>query len=196
MSRLRKTLAGAAQPVQTSAPAPMRRVLAGGRRGEEVVLPVLGRVWIELPGARAWQEMEAAVRREMRRLEVGELGIETAAQYEAERALRVLAMSVRDADHHDVAFGSLEDWGELADNDVIIPAWHAFEDVRERLDPVTTELSAEDAIAIGVAVKKNDPSLLRAFGVVKLSAWLASMGSLLLSAATPSSPSSASPSES
>lgn len=155
---------------------------------------MLGRVWIELPGSREWQELEAAIRREMRRLEVGELALDTAAQYEAERALRVLAVAVRDPDRHEVAFGSLEEWGQL-DNDLIIVSWHAFQDVRERLDPVATPLTPDEMIAIGVAVKKNDASLLRSFGVVKLSAWLASTGGPPSTSPTPSSPSSDSSSD-
>lgn len=172
----------------------MKRVLTAGRRGEEVVLPLLGRVWIELPGARAWQEIEAAVKKEMRRLEVGELGIETAAQYQAELAIRVCAEAVRDPDDHAIKFGTLEEWGGL-DNDVISLVWHAFGDVRDRLDPVATSTSHEDMLAISIAVKKKDGPTLRRFGVVKLSAWLASMGSQLLIARTPSSSSSESPLE-
>lgn len=159
-----------------------------------MVIPLLGRVWIELPGARAWQEIEAAIRREMTRLGVGEITVPNAAQWEAERALRVLAVAARDPDNHAIPFGSLEEWGEL-DNDVIIAAWHAFADVRDRLDPVALELDVEDMIAIGVAVKKKDASLLRTFGVVKLSAWLATTGGLPSSSPTPSSPNSDSPSD-
>lgn len=159
------------------------------------MLPLLGRVWIELPGARAWQEIEAATRKEMRRLEIGDLNVETAAPYYTEQAIRVLAIAVRDPDAHEVAFGNLEEWGEL-DNDVISVAWHAFGDIRERLDPNHAELTADDVLAIELAVKKKDPALLRSFGVAKLSAWLASTVDPRSTSPTKSSPSGASPSDS
>lgn len=162
--------------------------MVAGRRGEEVTLPVLGRVFVELPGARVWQEIEGAVRREMRRLEAPTEGIEGAAMREAELALRVLAAAVRDPDDHAVPFGSLEEWGAV-DNDVINLAWQAFGDVRERLDPVSFPMSPDEMFAIAAVVKKKDPALLRTFGVVRLSLWLASMGDQLSISPTPSSPS-------
>lgn len=158
---------------------------------------MFGRVWIELVGGRQWQEIEAAVAAELRRLERGEIGsgdIAIAAAAEAELAMRVLAASFRDPDDHAVAFGTLEDWGSYCDNDLISLAWHAYGDVKERLDPVDTDLSEEDMIAIGVAVKKKDGPLLRSYGAVKLSRWLASTGGPQSISQQPSSPNSDSPS--
>lgn len=189
------TNAGEASPEATPASrvSALRRAVAG-RRGEEVTLPVLGRVFLELPGALAWQEIEAAVFRRLRELEAPD-GIAGAAMREAELALRVLAASAKDPDDHAAPFGSLEEWGDL-DNDLIGAAWHAFGDVRERLDPVAEDIGADDMVAIAFAVKKKDPVLLRTFGVVKLSRWLASMADQLSTSPTPSSPNTASDSDS
>jgi hypothetical protein len=170
-----KLAGGGGAPASEPSSTPLRGIVAAGKRGEEVVLPVLGRVWLELPGARQWQEIESEVRKEMRRLEVGDLHVGTAAQHETELALRVLAVAVRDPDRRDQRFGTLEEWGEL-DNDIVSVAWHAFGDVRERLDPVSQPLSNDEMLAVSAAVKKKDATLLRTFGVVRLSAWLATTG--------------------
>jgi len=196
-TRLGKKLAGADQQAApaSSISTNLKRITSAGRRGEEVNVPTLGRMFLEIPGARAWQEIEAAVACEMRRLEIGELSIMTAGKYEVEQAMRVLAVAARDPDDRAKSFGTIEEWGEL-DVDVLNLAWHAFGDVRERLDPVALPISAEDMVAIGVAVKKKDAPLLRTFGVVTLSAWLASMVDPPSTSPTPSSPSTDSESES
>lgn len=190
-SRLAQTLAGAATQAApaSSVSAPPLRTIAAGKRGEDVTLPVLGRVRIQLPGARRWQEIEADCRRELARLEVPSDGIQAATMWEAELAMRVLAEAVRDPDDHAVAFGTLEDWGGL-DNDLISMAWHAFGDVRERLDPVSLPLTSDEMFAIAGAVKKKDPVLLRSYGVARLSLWLASMEFPPSTSPLPSSPSS------
>lgn len=186
---------GVGKPTPT--PTTLGRILSTGQRGEEVTLPVLGRVWIELPGSREWQEIEAAARRELRRLEVDPESIQGAPSYEAELALRVLSVAVRDpaSDKRATAFGTLEEWGKL-DNDIVNVAWHAFGDVRQRLDPIAVLLDETDSAGIAVAVKKKDGPSLRAFGTVKLAAWLCATGALQSSSPSPSSPSTDSPSDS
>ncbi len=197
-TRLASKLAGVAAQ---ATPAPSQSTRLGkratltGARGEDVVLPELGRVYFELPGARCWQEVEAAVAAEMHRLGRGDLTLANAASYEVETALRVLAISAREPDDHSQAIGTLEQWGGL-DNDVINIAWHAFGDVRERLDPISLEPSSDDMFAIAAAVKKKDARLLRTFGCVKLSAWLATTEEPQSTSPIPSSPSMDSPSES
>lgn len=198
-TRLGSKIAGGVSQSAPASPvsAPIKHVLAAGRRGEEVTIPVLGRMWIELPGARQWQEIEAAIRREMRRLEIGDLtsgDITVAAAHQAELAMRVLAVAARDPDDHAKPFGTLEEWGEL-DNDLISIAWHAWGDVRDRLDPVSMPLTDEDMIAIGVAVKKKDGPSLRTYGVAKLSRWLVTTADLQSTSQAPSSPSLDLPSE-
>jgi hypothetical protein len=147
-------------------------VLAAGRRGELVVLPHLGQAWIELPGALAWEETQIAARRELAAVEL-ELTVGTAELLEMKLARHTLARSVRDPNDHAIPFGTLEEWGEL-DPDVINSTWQAFGDVRERLDPLSTPLSPADISMIDHANKKKDATLLRSFGIGKLSHYMLS----------------------
>jgi hypothetical protein len=185
--------------IQNGAGAPAGRsklaaMLAGGKRGETLEVPGLGRVRIELVGERASQEIEGDVYRELARLEIP-LNAVTAERYELERAVRTLAVAVRDPDDHAQAFGTAKEWAEL-DNDLINSAWHAYGDVRLRLDPVSQPLDDDTRMLIAAAVKKKDDRLLRSFGTVLLSTWLASTDVQLSSSRKPSSSNSESSSES
>jgi hypothetical protein len=186
---------GTAKPSDSKV-TPLSRAMPGGSRGEDVVLPLLGRVRIELVGETAKQEIEAAVYRAMRAREL-DLNIVTSERYEAERAVRTLAHACRDPDDatHTAPFGTLEQWGEL-DSDIIATAWQAYGDVRERLDPLETVLTEDERIAIEVAVKKKDARLLRSYGISKLSSWLASMDVPPSTSQPPSSPNSGSDADS
>ncbi len=182
-----------APPVSSVSATKLSRRIVAGRRGELVDLLALGRVFLELPGAVAWLEIEEQHRKAMGAL-FGELTIENAPLYELDHARRILAVAARDPDDRALAFGTIEEWGEL-DVDVINEAWQAFGDIRERLDPISQDLTSDDMVSISSAVKKKDAALLRTFGVAKLSAWLASMVDQPSTSQTPSSPNSDSQSE-
>lgn len=166
--------------------------LANVRRGETIEVPGLGRVRIELIGARAYQEIEADARRAMmtRGIELDHL---TGTLYELERAVRTLAIVVRDPDDHTRPFGSLEEW-ETIDPDRILATWQAYGDVRERLDPVSQPLTADEAAEIEIAVKKKDVRVLRACGLRKLCLWLSTTDVPPSTSPTPKSSSGESPS--
>ncbi len=119
-----------------------------------------------------------------------ELSVLTADRFEIERALRTLVRACRDPEDGRPA-GSLEEWGKL-DTDTINMCWQAYGDVRERLDPLGGSLDPAETELIELAVKKKDARLLRTFGIVKLSAWLASTDAPPSTSPTPSSSSSAS----
>jgi hypothetical protein len=166
-------IAGAASVVAPASPVrALTRTLAAGRRGELVVLPHLGQAWVELPGAVAWEEVQITARRELAAAEL-ELEITTAEVFEMKLARHTLARAVRDPNDHAVAFGTLEEWGEL-DPDVINSAWQVFGDVRERLDPMSLELSDNERATIEIAIKKKDGRLLRSFGITKLAIYMLS----------------------
>lgn len=196
----RKLGAGADAPAPSSVSDVKRTKLrerVGGRRGDFVELPLLGRVYMELPGSLAWADIEAEVAKASARSALPP-GIEAIAWREGELARRVLAIAMRDPDDptHATPFATLDEIGELMDNDLVNLAWQAFGDVRERLDPVAELPGPDEMLAITVAVKKKDPILLRTFGVVKLSHWLATTADLQSTSPTPSSPNGGSPSES
>lgn len=167
------------------------RLLANGRRGEVVDIPGLGTVRLELLGATAAQEVEAAVLKAMHGRDVA-FGAITAGAFEIERAVRTLAESAIDpADR--TPLGDAAKWGQV-DEATIAAAWQAYDDVRTRLDPMSLPLSVDDTVAISSAVKKKDALQLRTYGAVKLSAWLASTAGQLAISPPPSSSSSESPS--
>jgi len=170
---------------------PLERLMATGRRGELVELPGLGPAWLELLGARASQEVEAAVYAAMKEYGI-ELDAVTMIRFEIERAVRTLAIAAHDPDDHTKPFGTLAAW-HLVDPTTINAAWSTYGDVRERLDPMSTPLTEDEVAAFEYAVKKKDARLLRSFGVVKLSAWLTSTAFPPSTSPTPSSPSLESP---
>lgn len=188
---LSKALAGGppqAPALSVSESALRRRFAGAGRRGEDVDFPALGRARVELVGARRGQEIEGEVLKEMTRLGFT-YDITTVEKWELERAIRTLAEGVRDPDDHALAFGTLSEW-EAVDSLVIASCWTMYGDVAERLDPMAAQITMEQGLQIERAVKKNDAMRLRSFGVAKLSAWLASMGSRLSISPLPNSSSS------
>ncbi len=180
-------LAGAAHMATPASPvsAPLSKILAAGRRGELVTLPHLGRAWIELPGAIAWEEIQITARRELAAAEL-ELTVATAELLEMKLARHTLARAVRSPDDHAAPFGTLEEWGEL-DPDVINTCWQTFGDVRERLDPLSASLTDDELVTIELALKKKDGPLLRSFGIGKLSRYMLSMADRPPILQTPSS---------
>lgn len=193
--------AGAASPQAAPAsplgPSPLarRRQIVGGRRGAPREIAGLGPTYIELPGSVRFAELESEAHKRAAELAGdGADPMRYAVAYETQLAIRVLAEAVRDPDDKAIPYGTLGEWGEL-DNDLLNAAWHTFGDVREELDPIERPITPDEMIAIGVAVKKKDPRLLRTYGVAKLSLWLASMGDPQSSSPQPSSPNTESPSD-
>lgn len=158
----------------------------GVARGEVVDVPSFGRMYIELLGAVAAQEVESEVQREMTRLQLA-LDMRTEPRYELERAWRTLARAARDPDNHAALFGTVDEWGQL-DETLISVAWSAYADVKERLDPLAGELTEDELVMINVALKKKDPALWRTFGLNTLSRWLASLDDRPSTSPPPSSP--------
>lgn len=173
-------MAAPASPVSR----PLSKVIAAGRRGELVTLPHLGRAWIELPGAVAWETAQIDARRELAAAEL-ELNMGTAELFEMKLARMTLSRAVRDPDAHAEAFGTLDEWGEL-DADIINACWQTFGDVRERLDPMAIALTEPELVAIDLAFKKKDARLLRSFGIAKLSLYMLVLAERQSSSPTPS----------
>jgi hypothetical protein len=184
---IRDAIAAPSTASGISVPRPLTRALAGGRRGELVELPHLGKAWVELPGALAWEEAQAAARAEMTAAGL-DLSMTTAELFEMKLARHTLARAVRHPDQHAEPFGTLAEWGEI-DPDVINACWHAYGDVRERLDPVAVAVTPEETAAIDSAIRKKNGLLLRSFGIAKLSAFLLSTEDQPPTSPPPSSPS-------
>lgn len=158
--------------------------MPSGSRGEDTTIPLLGKVRIELIGEIVRKDVDAAVYRAMATRGL-EPNVFTSDLFESERATRTLAVAVRDPDDRTRPFGTVEEW-EALDADIVNAAWHVYGDVRERLDPMSVPLTADEHLAIEVAVKKKDQPLLKSYGVAKLAAWLASMDGLPSTLPSPS----------
>lgn len=159
----------------TAPPAPERRtklgLVAGDISREKVEIPRLGAAWIVLAGHADVQRIESETMTEMRRLGI-DLNALTALTYEAERAVRTLAVAVRDPDDATVAFGTLTEWQAL-DIDIINAAWQVYGDVRERLNPLEIPLTEAERAMMAAAIAKKNSMLLRNFGIAKLALYLA-----------------------
>lgn len=180
----------AAAPAERSV---MARRLDGITLGDEVDLPVLGRVWIQLVGHAESNRIEAATFAHM-----AKEGLPAIAgnswSYDCQRYGRLLASAVRDPADHSKPLGTLAEWlGEDGDpritDDLLFACGLVYADVKRRLDPIaTTDLTEEQAAAIREAFEKKSPTHLLSFGLVSLVSWLLS-GDVQLT----SSPSAASP---
>lgn len=173
--------ATAAQPGAT----PLSRAL-GSPRGERVILPVLGEVWIQLAGSDKLTEITSAVHAKMRELQLDPVPL-NGEDFGAERTKHILAWSVRCADNHAEPFGTIEQWGTV-DADVMMAAGQAYMDVRARLDPLANPaLTDDECREILYAIEKKNAQLLMSYGVAKLSLFLLTTAAQPLSSPTPKS---------
>lgn len=171
----------------------MARRLDGITLGDEVDLPVLGRVWIQLVGHAESNRIEAATFAHMAKEGLPAI-VGHAWSYDCQRYGRLLHSAVRDPADHTKRFGTLGEWlGEDGDpvitDDIVFACGKVYDDVKLRLDPVgVEEMTEEQAAAIREAFEKKSPTHLLSFGLVSLVSWLLS-GAVQLT----SSPSAASP---
>lgn len=142
-------------------------------RGEVVILPVYGEVWMEVLGGAVMEDIEAAVFKAMNARELPATPLH-AGTYNMNRFRRVVAAAVRTVDDHREPFGTLEEW-DAEPEPLVVAAVQGFMDVKSRLDPTTnatlTEAEADDIVD---AFKKKDAQQLREFGSVSLVTWLLS----------------------
>lgn len=182
-----------------AAPAPavsrFAAALAGARARRKITISSLGlTAWLTLAGHAATQEIEGATFKRMAELGL-ELGPLTSATYEAERAVRTLAVVVFEDESLTVPLGSLEEW-QRVDLDTLNLLWQEYGDLREERDPVAAPLPREERELIEAAIQKKSAPLLRSFGARRLATWLLSTADLPATSPIPSYSSSASSPES
>lgn len=169
----------------------LSRARSATPRGEHVTMPMLGRVWVELAGEMVVDEIEGEVHREM-----GKLGLAPTVMngmsYDSRRAALTLAWAVRDPDAHETKAGTVDQWLAM-DLEMIAACNAVYTDVRERLNPMAFPLSSEEYDQIRLAHEKKNSAMLRTFGVVSLSSYLATMDAP--PASLPTMPQSSGPSE-
>ena len=149
----------------------LSRARAATPRGELVTMPMLGRVWVELAGEMVVDEIEGAVYAAMDALKIPATAL-NGATYESRRAALTLAWAVRDPDSREVRAGTTDQWLAM-DLEMIAACSAVYTDVRERLNPLSFPLSEDEFTQIRLAHEKKNPVLLRTFGVVSLSSYLA-----------------------
>lgn len=171
MTLLVRKQAEAKSAAATQADTLLSRARAATPRGEHVTMPILGRVWVELAGEMVVDEIEGEVYAAMAKLNILPTAL-NGATYDNRRAALTLAWAVRDPDNHTVAAGTQEQWLAL-DLELIAACSAVYTDVRERLNPLSFPMSPEEFDAIRRAHEKKNPAMLRTFGVVSLSSYLA-----------------------
>lgn len=96
-------------------------------------------------------------------------------QWQYERAVRILAIAVRDPANEALALAPLDDWRGL-DDDQIAALWQDYQDLEARLDPLGSELVAltdAEVAAFVAAAKKKDVAILMSYGSRKLASFIA-----------------------
>lgn len=167
-----KTAAAAA----TQAAKPSSRLAlarAQAPRGEFVEMPLVGRVWVELVGEQAVDEIEGATLAAMRAEGLEPVGL-NALSYDSCRTALTLAWAVRNPDNKDEPFDTTDEWRKV-DIDVILACGLVYNDVRERLSPIAMGALTQDQLdEIRLAIEKKNAARLRSAGVVALSLYLLS----------------------
>lgn len=161
-----------------AAPAKPESILARKRaqtpRGEYVEMPMFGRVWVELAGERALDEIDGAVAAILKAEGLELIPLNGRAIERCRDAL-TLAWAVRNPDDHTERAGTAEEWRDL-DADLIVACALVYRDVRERLSPVSLgALTPEQFKAIRLDIEKKNATGLVDAGVVALSLYLLSM---------------------
>lgn len=144
-------------------------------RGEEVDLPVLGHVWLQVVAHHQTNVIEGATLKAMR--DAG-IPVEQMFAYSVDmnRKARTLAMAVfeitKDGKH--VPFGTTEEWLNMVDDNVIYACHLKYDEMKDRLDPLAGGVTEERAAEILMAMQKKSRALLLSFGISELVSFLLS----------------------
>lgn len=142
-------------------------------RGEFVTMPLIGRVWVELVGEAAQDEIDGQTAALMKAEGLELIPLNGAAMERCRNAL-MLAWAVRDAGNKDEKFDTPEAWRSL-DADLITACALIYDDVRYRLSPVAMGALTKDQVdEIRRDIEKKNATGLASAGVVALSLYLLS----------------------
>lgn len=179
-------------------PSKFTKAALGARVLEPWKIPRLGLdVVITLVPHNRSVQIESDVIEQMERQLRIELNATTELDYESERAARFCAEAFLDPDAvkrgEFAPIGTLEEWREKIDEDVIQECWRQYVAVRMAYDPVSQPLSSTDLEEIETILKKKaeDPArslrFLRLYGVRRLSNYLLHSADRLFPSVTPTS---------
>lgn len=178
MSRLR--------PIGTPAlPARPEVAAEGGGRGELAAAVLESRVYREVTVPRTaipakmrlLSRTEAKAVRSASRSAVAQLGlvaagpeVESLTEWREERALRTVAVAMRDPANPERPLAGLAEWEEC-DDDQILALWDIYQDLAAELDPLgdsAPPLTEGELAELVAAAKKGDAGLLMSFGSRRL----------------------------
>lgn len=197
-TKLGQASAGASKEAPASRLA--EAISKGARVGRDVELPRLGRAYCELVGARSAGAIDIAAMRAVQ-AQAEKEGLDVVADpttltmlIENERAVRSLAVAMRDPDDHSKQFGTAEEWGAL-DVRLVSACWEKYGDVEQEFDPFVATLTPEAKQMIDAALAKKNSMLLRSLGTATLVIYMLSMAEQQQISPTPKSESGAPSSE-
>jgi hypothetical protein len=178
MTKLSDRLAPKAAPPANESPSlsKLGAALASGSipRGEMIEdFAGLGRAFVGMIGIRDAQRIEGECVSACAKLGISQDSIAHVTAFEAEKAIRWLALGVRDPDDQSKPFGTMSEWADM-DPDRITRAWLQYGDVRESLAPEVIEIGLPLRDTIVAAISKKNASLLRSFGTHILVSYLLS----------------------
>lgn len=98
--------------------------------------------------------------------------------YNAEIAVRTLAIAIRTPEDHAKPLDTLQAWRDELDDEQISSLWVEYQSLVERLDPIgaDVELAPEELAQLEAAAKKKDAAVLISFGLRKLARFAISSG--------------------
>jgi hypothetical protein len=192
-SKLSQRLAGgipASALASPAAAAPERSVLSqrleGIQRGDDVELPLLGPVYLQLLGHTDSNRVEAGTFKAMEEEGLPAINMH-AFSYDVQRSARWMALAARDPRDHSIRLGPLEEWVAI-DDDVLFACGQIYKDLKARLDPFGAREIDESACAeLAAAFEKKDRILMLSYGIGTLTSWLLSGALQLTPSPTPSS---------
>lgn len=166
--------AAAAAAAQAAKPSSrIAQARAQAPRGEIVTMPLIGRVWVELVGEAAQDEIDGKTAAIMRAEGLELIPLNGRAIERCRNAL-MLAWAVRNPDNHAEKFDTDEAWRSL-DADLVTACALIYDDVRYRLSPVAMgALTKEQVDDIRRDIEKKNATGLASAGVVALSLYLLS----------------------
>lgn len=93
-------------------------------------------------------------------------------EWHEEVATRTLAIAIRNYENPELALAPLEYWEACDDNQINTLFMH-YQDMDRRLDPLaSSEIGADEIVAIDAAIKKKSLTLLLSYGSQKLASFL------------------------
>ena len=179
--RLRSSSSTTARPASEPSTNRLAGLLGGGREHVEVTIPrttIKGLMRLLSRSERS--EVHASARAFMlASLQTSDpnalLTPMSIAEWNAEVAIRTLAVAVRAPEDKLEALDSADTWRDALDDDQVAALYDQYKDLADRLDPIGDDaapLSEPELAQLDAAVKKKDAAILMSFGSRRLASYM------------------------